>query len=519
MRASIRTLLVVATLFTSVASCKGKSGEGARPLSIPDAQVPTDAQTSTTRTASPNEAGVALPTLPCTPTKGGSFVVRFGIDDRKFLSDVAVDRCSNILLAGSFKSPIDLGGGPLTSAGGEDIFLAKLGTTGTHLYSKRFGDAGRQQVRAIATNAAGDAYLTGAFDGTLELGGAPLQRGAEFQSGIYLTRLGPTGAHEFSRAFFDAAAGTYPTALAVDADGNVAIAGILAKSIDLGGGPLGADLGGIFVAKYNKYGAHRWSRVYPADKYQNAVFVSSVAFDAGGNVLVAGSFEQGLDFGTGKITSMAKPDVFVAKINVDGEAQWARRHGDTDANVANALAADATGNVYVAATTERKPATGPDWKRTKVVDLLAFDAEGKKLWQKTFGAAPSLDGVDDVMLRVAPSGELTMVCSITEDTAFGGKALSVEKGTKKLAVVRFDATGKLLGNEAFGNEELPFPRGLAIDTQGEVVITGASDPRANPQAKAPAGKLPFNVLLQKLAAPGAPSPAPALTASDAGSGG
>ncbi|MDB4993598.1 MAG: hypothetical protein JWM74_1030, partial [Myxococcaceae bacterium] len=471
------------------------------------------------RTSDGGTAGTATSAVPCSPTKGGSFVLRFGIDDRKFLTDVAVDRCSNILLAGSFKSPIDLGGGPLTSAGGEDIFIAKLGTTGAHLYSKRFGDAGRQQVRAVGTNAAGDAYLTGAFEGTLELGGTPLQRGPELQSGIYLTRLGPTGNHEFSRAFFDTAPGTYPTALAVDADGNVAIAGILAKSIDLGGGPLGAELGGIFVAKYNKYGAHRWSRVYPADKYQNAVFVSSVAFDAGGNVLVAGSFEQGLDFGSGKIVSMAKPDVFVAKISVDGEAQWARRHGDTDANITNALAADAAGNVYVAATTERKPATGPEWKRTKVVDLLAFDGEGKKLWQKTFGAAPSIDGVDDVMLRVAPSGELTMVCSITEDMAFGSKALLVEKGTKKLAVVRFDASGKLLGNEAFANDELPFPRGLAIDAQGEIVIAGASDPRGNPQAKLAAGKLPFNVLLQKLAAPGTPTPAPAVNDSGSGDGG
>ncbi|MDB4995670.1 MAG: hypothetical protein JWM74_3102, partial [Myxococcaceae bacterium] len=45
MRASIRTLLVAATLFVSFASCKGKSGEGARPLSIPDAST-TTARTS-----------------------------------------------------------------------------------------------------------------------------------------------------------------------------------------------------------------------------------------------------------------------------------------------------------------------------------------------------------------------------------------------------------------------------------------------------------------------------------------
>jgi hypothetical protein len=323
MRAPCRIFfLAVATL---VAGCKGKGpGEGARPLSIVDASLSDASRTTSATTPGSPDSGASA--TACAPSKGGSFVLRFGIDDRKFLADVAVDRCSNILLAGSFKSPIDLGGGPLTSAGGEDVFVTKLASSGTHLYSKRFGDAGRQQVRAIGTNAAGDAYLTGSFEGTLDLGGTPLQRAPEFQSGIYLTRLGPTGSHEFSRAFFDKAPGTYPTALAVDGDGNVAIAGILAKSLDLGGGPLGATLGGIFIAKYNKYGAHRWSRVYPADKYENAVFVTSVAFDAAGSVLATGSFEQGLDLGSGKVQSMGKPDVFVVKLGSDGDPQWTRRH-------------------------------------------------------------------------------------------------------------------------------------------------------------------------------------------------
>jgi hypothetical protein len=105
------------------------------------------------------------------------------------------------------------------------------------------------------------------------------------------------------------------------------------------------------------------------------------------------------------------------------------------------------------------------------------------------------------MLRVAPSGELTLAGTITEDTAFGGKPLPVEKGTTKLAIVRFDATGKLLGNEAYPNDELPFVRGLAVDGQGEVLVAGASDPRPTPQSKLPAGKLPFNVLLQRFASP------------------
>jgi hypothetical protein len=55
---------------------------------------------------------------------------------------VAIDSKGDVVLAGTFTNPtIDFGGGPLTLAGSQDIFLAKLNhSTGDQVYSKSFGN-------------------------------------------------------------------------------------------------------------------------------------------------------------------------------------------------------------------------------------------------------------------------------------------------------------------------------------------------------------------------------------------
>jgi hypothetical protein len=84
---------------------------------------------------------------------------------------IAVDPSDNVLVTGSFSGARDFGGGPLTSAGGRDIFLAKLDPEGAHLFSARFGDAGlNQDGQAIASDPLGNILVSGVFDGSVDFG-------------------------------------------------------------------------------------------------------------------------------------------------------------------------------------------------------------------------------------------------------------------------------------------------------------------------------------------------------------
>jgi hypothetical protein len=73
-------------------------------------------------------------------------------------------------LTGSFTSTVDLGCGPLTSAGALDLVLARLSSNGDCLYAIRFGDAKHQFLGSSAVTGSGAVVLGGSYHGTITIG-------------------------------------------------------------------------------------------------------------------------------------------------------------------------------------------------------------------------------------------------------------------------------------------------------------------------------------------------------------
>ncbi len=100
------------------------------------------------------------------------------------------DQNGNLLLVGDMDSTLDFGAGLLTSGGGRDAFVAKLAPDGTPLFSRRFGDGATQFGNVAGVGAAGEPFVIGSFDGTLDAGsGLSLTSTAGRDS--YVIRLDP----------------------------------------------------------------------------------------------------------------------------------------------------------------------------------------------------------------------------------------------------------------------------------------------------------------------------------------
>jgi hypothetical protein len=87
--------------------------------------------------------------------------------------DIAIDKADNVLLTGLLYGTANFGGAAdmLTSAGGSDVFIAKLDTTGAHLWSKIFGDLNDQTVGGIATDpVTGQVLLATGVQGSINFG-------------------------------------------------------------------------------------------------------------------------------------------------------------------------------------------------------------------------------------------------------------------------------------------------------------------------------------------------------------
>ena len=96
--------------------------------------------------------------------------------------DLALDAAGNVVVGGSFSGNVDFGGGLRASAGGLDAFLASFTSAGTPRWSRRFGGDGDDELRGLAADAAGNAYATGVFEGTVDYGVGPLVSAGAFDA-------------------------------------------------------------------------------------------------------------------------------------------------------------------------------------------------------------------------------------------------------------------------------------------------------------------------------------------------
>jgi hypothetical protein len=213
---------------------------------------------------------------------------------------ITVDAADNIVVTGNFYGTVDFGGGQLTSASSwsPDVFVAKYSVNGDHIWSQRFGSKDEEFASGVAVDSNGDVVVIGTFFGTLDLGGQPLTSVGSYD--IFVAKLrGSNGGHQWSHRF--GGLGNEDGAdVAIDESGNIALIGSFTGTVDFGGPALTSNGGNdVFVAKYSAGGGHIWSKGFGGSWADSG---AGVAVNAGGDLSLAGCFTGTVDFGGGQLT-------------------------------------------------------------------------------------------------------------------------------------------------------------------------------------------------------------------------
>ncbi|MFO0588775.1 MAG: hypothetical protein U0441_14590 [Polyangiaceae bacterium] len=235
---------------------------------------------------------------------------RFGGAEDDDATAIGVDAAGDVALTGTVKGAVDFGGGALPAKGGFDVFVAKLGPDGAHLWSKRLGDAANQVAGGLAVDANGDVLLTGGFEGTIDLGSGALQ--AAGPADVFAARLAADGSDLFSRRFGAPNVTIEAYGIAPAPGGGAYFGGPVTGSLDFGGGALGGGGGAdAYVVRLDGSGQHVWSRAFGAGADQ---FPRSLAAHANGDVAVGGYFEGQMMVGDALLASVGAFDVWAARL-------------------------------------------------------------------------------------------------------------------------------------------------------------------------------------------------------------
>ena len=341
-----------------------------------------------------------------------------GLDQLRAL---VVDASGNVYVTGE----ANLG------VGNSDFVTIKYDPSGNQLWAVRYNGAGngRDYPNAIAVDSVGNVYVTG-------------------------EGWGPGGNKDYSTVKYDSAGNQlwaiqyngsgntddYAYDIAVDSAGNAYVTGYCGR---------GSTKDDIVTIKYaGATGAELWNVHYNGAGDDNDI-AYELALDSLGNVYVCG----------GTYWSTTNIDFVTLKYDSLGNQLWAVRYDGpiSGRDMANELALDAAGNVYIAGSSEGD-GTGPDYVTVK------YDVDGNKLWDQRYSSAGA--GSDSIQELFVSTDGSAYVTGWTQGTA----------PLRNITTICYNSAGGqtwLAQYSGPGNgDNIAFE--LALDPSGALYVTGGS---------------------------------------------
>ena len=415
---------------------------------------PAPSTTGTTVPPAPSTTGTTVPPGPCTP---GSFGLNGACmawrtcppgNTVEVEGTATSDRACRQCAPGSFSTSSNAtacspcASGTFVSASGATSCTARA-TCGVDRVDLVFGvtkaseDAVCARVRQFRTNSRdfADAVAVDASGNILLAGVTEKSFG---DRDIFVRKYDAAGNLVWAREFGSRGSDDSVGGIAVDASGNVVVAG---SSFGTLAGQTTAGGADAFVQKYDASGTLLWTRQYGSNKNDG---VRSIALDSSGNIVVGGGTFGALP---GQASS-GNDDVFVQKFNAAGGLLWTRQYGSSNSDSATGIAVDASGNVLVGG-------NAPD------PFVQKYDGDGALMWTRQLsGGLMNAVGVD-------ASGNVVVAGS-----AFGALPGQTSAGNTDAFVQKYDGAGTLMWTRQFGSSAVDSAKGIATDASGNVLVTG-----------------------------------------------
>lgn len=327
-----------------------------------------------------------------------------GVDEGR---GIAVDAAGNVLATGSFSGMADFDPGPgrteLASAGGPDAFLLRLSPDGEFAWARRLGGKLADVGLRVAFGAKGEAYVTGFFQGTIDLPAsasmpAPARRlDSAGQADAFVAKLDTAGEFAWARRI-GGAKDDEGRGVVAGRNGEVWAAGNFEETAGMGpeGGSLDLRSAGhadIFVLRLDAAGGLVSSGRIGGPKEDT---LESAAAAGPGGLALVGRFVGTADFdpGPGTLSRAAAGygDAFLARLEATGRLAWALQVGGNGSDQGFGVAGNRDGTVV---------ATGHLGGQDDFSFVAQYSSEGKELWSLPLEAS---DGLEVLAVAVDAQG-------------------------------------------------------------------------------------------------------------------
>ena len=305
-------------------------------------------------------------------------------------------------------------------AGGYDVYLIKLDENGNMVWEKTYGGSDDDRAYSIQQTT----------DGGYIVAGRTNSFGAGYAD-VYLIKLDADGKMVWEKTYGgsddDGAWSIQQTK-----DGGYIVAGYTSS---FGAG--GLD---VYVIKLDANGNELWKKTYGGSDDEIAVIKQT----KDGGYIVAGWTKS---FGAGSL------DVYIIKLDANGNKVWEKTYGGSGDDWANSIQQTTDGGYIVAGGTYSFGAGSLD------VYIIKLDANGTKLWEKTFG-----ESNDDDAWSIQQ----------TKDGGYivAGYTNSFGAGYEDVYVIKLDENGNKVWEKTYGGSDYDGTYAIQQTKDGGYIVAG-----------------------------------------------
>lgn len=404
-----------------------------------------------------------------------------------------IDAAGNVYTAGAYFGAVDFDPGPsvYTLSPSVSRFVTKLDNNGNFVWAKSFF---LDNIFDIVLDASSNVYIVGEFSGTRDFDPGPgTYTATALAAGVasvdaFICKLDANGNFIWVKNIGVGDENEVAKKIAIDLVGNLYINGHItgytgtSMPIDLDPGitTFTVTNNSSFISKLDGNGNFVWAKGINNLSQSD---IQSLDVDATGNLLLAGTFTGTINFdtngGTSNLTSLGQDDMFIAKLDGNGNLTWVKQTGSTGFDSPNSSTFDSFGNIYTTGIYEGTVDFDPNGGIVNSTSLGSsdifiskLDGAGNYLWSKSVGGSLADGGVSattDALGNVYVTGFYNGVADF--DPSVGITNL-ISTGGYDIFITKFDAIGNLQWVNSMGGTSTDYPYTIALDVLNNIHTTG-----------------------------------------------
>lgn len=199
-------------------------------------------------------------------------------------------------------------------------------------------------------------------------------------------------------------------------------------------------------------------------------FSTAITTDVAGYTYVAGRFKSDpFNFGTSSFNNNGNNDVFISKLDFNGNVIWVKTAGSTMHEYPYDIITDNNGNVYLSGSFSSPTLS---FGTTTLVNdslisgfIVKYDTFGNVIWAKKAG-----NGAFGVATNSL--GQVYVTGGFTDSVTTFGATTLYNAGYNDIYIVKYDVTGNVIWAKAIGSTASEYGMKVNVDNNDNVYISG-----------------------------------------------